>query len=90
MVPQDEIWMVERAVVKCNSTTATAAFFYVNDVDDRNYLDGTRVGNFDVCDNASPLMLRGGDRFLCQWSGASAGAIGWARLQLRILKQAAS
>lgn len=86
-VPQDERWLLDRVVVQCTSSTPTAAFLYVNEAEDRACLDGTRVGNFDVADNAQPIVLEGGTRLLIQWKGASIGARGTARLQLRILKQ---
>lgn len=86
-VPQDERWLVDRVVVLCDSTTPTVAFLYLNDTEDRGVLDGTRVGNFDVADMSQPILLEGGTRLIVQWTGASNGAIGSARLQLRILKQ---
>ncbi|KAB2809305.1 hypothetical protein F9L07_19895 [Pimelobacter simplex] len=87
-VPQDERWLLDRVVVQCTSTTQTVAFLYLNETEDRGVLDGTRVGNFDVADQSQPILLEGGARLIVQWRGASNGAIGHARLQLRILKQA--
>jgi hypothetical protein len=86
-VPHDERWLLDRAVVQCDSTTPTVAFLYLNDIEDRGVLDGTRVGNFDVADNTQPILLDGGGVLKVQWQGASNGAKGTARLQLRILKQ---
>lgn len=89
-VPHAELWLLDRIVVQSDSATATAAFLYLDQVDDRNVLDGTRVGNFDVADQSQPIQLPGSSRLLVQWQGASNGAVGTARVQLRLLRQAAS
>jgi hypothetical protein len=86
-VPQDERWLIDRVVVQCDSTTPTVAFLYLNELEDRGVLDGTRVGNFDVADQTRPILLDGGGRLLVRWAGASNGAIGTVRLQLSILRQ---
>lgn len=89
-VPYDELWLLDRIVVQSDSASATAAFLYLDQVDDRNVLDGTRVGNFDVADQAQPIQIPGSSRLLVQWQGASNGAVGIARVQLRLMRQATS
>jgi hypothetical protein len=86
-VPLDELWLIERTVVQCTSTGATVAHLYQDVVDDLRVLDGTRVGNFDVADNASPLLLPSGSTLLVEWKGADDGAIGTALVQYVVLKR---
>jgi hypothetical protein len=86
-VPQDELWLLDRVVVVCTSSSTTSAFLYLNTADDRNVLDGTQVGNFDVADQSSPIQLPGGSTLLCRWAGASNGAVGTIRAQVTVMKQ---
>ncbi|HSX68134.1 hypothetical protein [Nocardioides sp.] len=86
-VPEGELWLVERVVVSCDSSTPTAAFLYDTSVDDSRVLDGTRVGNFDVADNNSPIQVASGTTLVVAWDGASNGAIGQARVQYVVLRK---
>lgn len=87
-VPQDELWLVERIVVRCTSAATTAARLYLDQITDANILDGSRSGNFDVADQGSPIQVPGGSVLLCQWTGADNGAIATLRVQIVVLKQA--
>lgn len=86
-VPQDELWLLERAVVHCTSTATTAARLYLDTVAPTAMLDGSRSGNFDVADNGAPIQVPGGSVLICQWTGADDGAIGTLRVQVTVLKR---
>jgi hypothetical protein len=89
VVPDGELWFVNRLVVLCNSTSNTIAYVYANgQLADDFVEDGTLTGNFDVADNASPLLLLTGEQLTVQWNGASNGAIGRLRAQITIMKLA--
>ncbi len=86
-VPQDELWLVDRVVVQSTSSAATVAHLYLDTIDDRHVIDGTRVGNFDVADMASPIQLLGSTVLRVRWLGADDGAVGTCRIQLVVLRQ---
>lgn len=86
-VPQDELWLVDRVIVQSTSSAATVAHLYLDAIDDRHVLDGTRVGNFDVADNNSPIQLLGSSVLRVRWQGADDGAVGTCRIQLVVLRQ---
>lgn len=90
VVPDGELWFVDRLRVLCNSTSNTLAYVYSGtiDADSTTVEDGTLTGNFDVADNASGLLLVTGEQLTVQWTGASNGAIGRLRAQLTIMKLA--
>lgn len=87
-VPQDELWFIERLVVSSDSELRTQARLYLDAIEPARMLDGTRSGNFDVADQASPILIPGASLLLCQWTGATPDARGTLRAQLTILKQA--
>ena len=88
-VEPDELWLVQRVVVSNTSSTPTICYLYETEVSDGRVLDGTRVGNFNVADNNSPIQVQGGETLVVRWLGASAGAVGTARVQLMVLKREA-
>lgn len=88
-VPQDELWLINRVVVQCTapSTDQAVAHLYLDTTEDRQALDGTRVGNFDVADMASPIQLPGASRLIVKWKGGTDGWIATCRLQLVVLRR---
>ncbi len=86
-VPQDELWLIDRMVVSTDSTTDTIAYVYLDAIDPVRAIDGTWWGNFDVADLASAIQLPGGTVVLCEWTGASLGAVGTLRAQWQILRR---
>lgn len=84
-LPQDELWLVHRIVVQSDSTTDTQARIYLDRPDPGRLVDGTRAGNFDVADMASPIQIPGSSVLVCEWSGASVGAIGAMHVQAIVL-----
>jgi hypothetical protein len=87
-VPEDQLWLLERVTVSCNSSTASSCTLYADVVDPSRALDYTPTGNFDVADESCPIQLETGTTLLVVWSAASAGAKGTARVQYRILRRA--
>ncbi|NUP79746.1 MAG: hypothetical protein HOV96_19595 [Nonomuraea sp.] len=88
-VPDGELWFVDRLRVMCNSTSNTIAYVYANgSLADDFVEDGTLTGNFDVADNASPLLLLTGEPLTIQWTGASAGAVARLRAQITVMRLA--
>lgn len=84
-VPAGRLWLVERIVVSCTSSTPTAAAFYTDNVNAAGLVEGTSAGNFDIADENSPLAVDGGSTLIVQWTGASVGAVGTCRVQVREL-----
>lgn len=88
-VPDNELWFVDRARISSNSTTPTFLYLYDSIVDDDHVIDGSYSGEFDVADNASPILLLPTTTLIARWVGASAGAIGRARVQMTIMRKPA-
>jgi hypothetical protein len=80
-------WLVDRAVIVCDSTTDTALRLYADEVSTRNLLSGSDRGNFDEAEYPSGLLIRGGSALLAVWTGCSAGAVATIRLQTRVMRQ---
>lgn len=89
-VPDNELWLVDRIRVSSTSVIKSQVYLYENDATSlENVIDGSLSGNFDVADNASPILLVGGIRLVFQWEGAEAGSLGFARVQWTILRPVA-
>lgn len=88
-VPQDELWLVDRMVVSCDSAVETAAGIYLDVVDPGRAIDGTWFGNFDVADLASAIQLPGTTSLICQWTACEAGDVGTLRIQYQIMRKPA-
>ena len=86
-VPDNELWFVDRARISTNSTSATFLYLYDSIVDDDHAIDGSYSGEFDVADNASPILLLPTTTLIARWVGASAGSIGRMRAQLTIMRR---
>lgn len=86
-VPDNELWFVDRLVVECDSTTSTVAKVYSSTIDSDGIEDGTLTGNFDVADNAAPILLKPTEQLTVVWTGASNGAIGKFRAQVTIMRK---
>lgn len=89
-VPQlasDEMWLVDRAVIVCDSSTATTMRLYRDAISPRNIRSGSSHGNFDEADYPGGLLVRPTSRLVAQWVGASAGAIATLTLQARVLRR---
>jgi hypothetical protein len=74
-VPNTETWLVDRAAISTDSTTATELRAYLDAELPLNLLDGSIAGNLDVADNNAPWRIPRGRKLLLVWTGASAGAV---------------
>lgn len=83
----NELWLIDHAVVSCTSSVFTTLRFYAAAVTDLNLLDGSSSGNFDVADWPNGLQLQPTSSLIVQWSGASTGAVGTLTLQARSLRR---
>jgi hypothetical protein len=83
-----ELWLVDRAVVSCTSTTESVARVYENAAAPGFLLSGTASGNFDEADYPTGMLVQSGGQLLIVWTQASDGAVGTARLQVRVLRPA--
>ena len=87
---QNEMWLVDHAVVACDSLTGTQLRWYESSVSDLALLDGTSKGNFDVGDWPVGLQVAPSQSLVAQWSGASPGARGIVSIQYRVLRRVTS
>lgn len=83
----DEMWLIDHAVVACNSVTPTEIRWYDGSPDPKWLLDGSSAGNFDVADWPAGLQIQPARSLLIVWEGASPGAFGAVTLQLRVLRR---
>ena len=83
----DELWLIDHAVVACDSSTPTSVRWYSGQATADHLLDGSDSGNFDVGDWPAGLQLVPGSSLLVVWSGASAGAVGTITVQARVLRR---
>lgn len=83
----DEMWLIDHAVIACDSTTPTELRWYESAAIDLQLLDGTAKGGFDVADWPAGLQVRPSQSILARWTGASAGAVGTVILQYRVLRR---
>jgi hypothetical protein len=89
-VPEGDLWLIERIVVTCTSSTATTAIFYLDSISNANIVEGTQSGNLDFADENQPLEVDGARSLLAVWTGASNGAIGTVQAQIRVLRRVTS
>lgn len=89
-VPDNELWLLDRISVSCTSAAVTVCTLYLDLVDPQHALDYTPSGNYDIADEASPIQIPSSSSLIVQWTGASLGAVGSARTQMRILRRASS
>lgn len=83
----DELWLIDHAVVSCDSTTPTIMRWYESAVTDFALLDGTATGNFDVGDWPAGLHVRPTQSLIAAWFGADDGAVGHVVIQARVLRR---
>lgn len=83
----EELWLIDHAVIHCTSSTASSLRLYEGDPAVARLLDGTDNGNFMVGDWPAGLLIEPSRRLVAQWSGASAGAVGTLRIQVRVLRK---
>jgi hypothetical protein len=81
------LWLVERITVLCTSATPTQAVAYAGEPIAQNMVDGTSRGNLDTADQSSPVLIDSSIALTIQWTGASAGAIGVARIQYQLVQR---
>lgn len=86
-VPDNELWFVDRMVAQCKSSTKTEALIYAGDVTDANIIDGSRSGNLDFADLATPHLIPGTVQMQAQWTGASVGAVARLYVQYTVLRR---
>lgn len=80
-VPSDQVYLVERITVASESTDPTSLRVYLGAVDPENIVEATGSGNSDVADEVQPVLVPGGQSLIFQWTGVTAGARSFARLQ---------
>jgi len=84
----EERWLLDHAVTSCTSTTVTDLRYYVGAIRDTSIVEQTDNGNFDVADWPNGLRVGPSGILTLRWGGCSAGAIGTANLQIRVLRRA--
>lgn len=82
-LPDTELWLIDRLVVSCTSTSDTAARIYNSST--ARLRSGSRAGNFDEADYPGGLLLRPSSWLLAQWTGCSLGAVATLAVQARRL-----
>jgi hypothetical protein len=82
-----EMWLIDRAVVACTSTTRTTVRIYVGSTTDVP-LSGSDSGNFDEAEYPSGLLVKPSQVLIAQWTGAVNGSIATLRLQARQYRRA--
>jgi hypothetical protein len=75
-----EMWLIDRAVIQCNSAADTGLRLYVYPVGPLTMLSGSDTGNFDEAEYPEGLLVRPGQQLVAVWLGATTGAVGTLRL----------
>jgi hypothetical protein len=85
----NELWLIDRIVVSCTSTTDTVVRIYDTVVTPGTLLTGSDRANFDEADypSASGVQLHPSRYLVAVWSGCSAGAVGTINVQFREMRQ---
>lgn len=83
----NELWLVDHAVVACDSTSATSVRWYAGAVSDLALLDGSDSGNFDVADWPNGLQVQPTTALVVRWTGVSDGARGVVSVQARSMRR---
>jgi hypothetical protein len=81
-----ELWLVDRIVASCTSTTASELRVYESNASPAFLLSGTASGNMDEADYPGGMLLQPGGELLAVWSNVSDGAVGTLRAQIRVLR----
>lgn len=84
----DELWLIDRAVISCTSTSTTSLRLYDTTADPNRLLSGSDRGSYDEADYPGGLLLEAGNQLVAVWSGASAGAVGTISVQVREFRRA--
>lgn len=87
-VAGDEMWLIDHAVIACDSPDATTFRLYESAPLDIYLLDGSRAGNFDVADWPAGLRVEPSQTLVARWDGATDGARGIITVQYRLLRRA--
>lgn len=83
----DVQWLVDRAVVTCNSGAITTLRLYDTEVLPGRLLSGSAAGNFDEAEYPSGLLIRPQSALVAVWTGCDPGAVGTIRLQTRVMRK---
>ncbi len=75
-------WLVDRLVVRADAVVATEVRVYVGEVTPTNEKDATPAGNADVSEYPRGLYVAGGADLIIQWTGATAGDVGYCSAQV--------
>jgi hypothetical protein len=86
-VPPGLIWLLERITVFTDSDMPTRAMVYAGTPSPQNFLDGSEGGNLDTADNACPSLIESNTPLTVQWTGATPGSIGTARIQYQLVSR---
>lgn len=89
-IPPGEQWLVDRAVCSSTSTTTTQLRLYDSQEAPAFLLDSTPLGNADVTEYPTGLLLHQSSQLLAVWSSASDGAVGTFRAQVRVYRYTGS
>ena len=84
----DEMWLVDHAVVTSNSALDSSVRLYAGGVADLNLLSGSDAGNFDEADWPNGLQLQPGQSLTVRWDGVSEFTVGTIALQVRVMRRA--
>jgi hypothetical protein len=84
----NELWLIDHAVVSSDSTTDTKLRLYESLVDPSFYLSGSDSGNFDEADYPGGLQIAPASQLVAVWTGASSGARGRLSVFGRIYRKA--
>lgn len=86
-VPPSLFWLIDRTVVSCTSVAVTTARLYTGQITPDRLENATPAGNLDVDDSNAPLLVDSSSVLIVTWTGATAGAVGTARIQYRIMRR---
>lgn len=85
-----EMWLIDRAVASCDSSTPTKLRLYDGAAEVVRLLSGSDRGAYDEADYPGGLLLEPTSQVLAEWSDASAGAVGTIRLQVQVYRRVVS
>lgn len=83
----DEVWLIDHAVVICSSSTPTQLRWYTGSVSPYNLVDGSSAGDFDVADWNAGLQIPTSSTLIAQWTGCTPGALAVCSIQFRVLRR---
>ncbi len=80
--PDGYVHLIERVGISvAGSANATVFTLYVGDAEPQNQVDYTSNGNQAQADEFSRILVPSGQPLTLEWTGATNGAIGYARVQ---------